>query len=128
MDYRTILATGFLLLCGAVFVHSLKSANAFPQGPNVGLGSNPTADFYGSCNNSPIFTTAVDEVFIITDISVGSYPYAGSISLNKDTNTNIPFSYGEDRSFQSGLKVPSNTPVQCTGNVSILISGYYAQP
>ena len=46
MDYRTILATGFLLLCGAVFVHSLKSANAFPQGPNVSMGSNPVESIF----------------------------------------------------------------------------------
>ena len=48
MDYRNILATGFLLLCGAVFVHSLKSANAFPQGPNVSMGSNPIENIMGT--------------------------------------------------------------------------------
>ena len=76
MDYRTILATGFLLLCGSVFVHSLKSANAsMPVG--MQHGQFPYENFSttdGTLPNLPngsthdILTVPNDRLFILTNL------------------------------------------------------------
>ena len=81
MDHRNILATGFLLLCGAVFVHSLKSANAsMPVGMQHGQfpyeslsttdGSIPTVP-----NQVPldVITVPSDRLFILTAFKSSSY-------------------------------------------------------
>lgn len=35
MDYRHLFGTAAIILSGAVFVHTLNKANAFPQGPTI---------------------------------------------------------------------------------------------
>ena len=90
MDFRNILAAGFLLLCGAVFVQSLSSANAsMPVGmqhgqfpyqhfsecdlPNAAIGSSNGNCSYsqteGSWTAYPLFTVPSDRIFIVTGAS-----------------------------------------------------------
>ena len=126
MDYRNILATGFLLLCGAVFVHSLKSANAFPQGPNISMGTNPIENFYDSClNYSALYTNNSTQTFVITDVVHGAYNYTAYLRIDSNLiyKSDIPNGYN----FVSGLKVEPGETVECdiTGR-GMTISGYYA--
>ena len=67
MDYRNILAVGFVILCATIFVRTLNSANALPQGPNISLATNPYKSFSGnfSVNQSPktLLTVPTGQVF-----------------------------------------------------------------
>jgi len=136
MDYRNLLATGFILLCGAIFIHSLKSANAFPQGPNVSIGSNPVHSFVGQCNSStPQIFSTTSAGFVITDIVHPDFGYESLLTLStssvtliqdlKENNSNFPVS-----SFNTGLFIPPNEPLYCYTNYgrNVTISGYYAHP
>ena len=128
MDYRTILATGFLLLCGAVFVQSLNSANAFPQGPNVSTGSNPIElahhDCYGA-NNLTLLSNTSSENFIVSDIWITG----GSVRIFVDGSI-LHSSIGDGLySLQTGLKLESGSTISCSyqnGSPRVTITGYYA--
>ena len=128
MDHRNILATGFLLLCGAVFVHSLNSANAFPQGPNVSTGSNPIElahlDCYGA-NNLTLFSNTSSENFIVSDIWITG----GSVRIFVDGSI-LHSSIGDGLySLQTGLKLGSGSTISCSyqnGSPRVTVTGYYA--
>ena len=126
MDYRNILATGFLLLCGAVFVHSLKSANAFPQGPNVSMGSNPIENFYSNCNNQTMYTNNTSQTFIITDVIHGVSNYGVELNINGiAAYKSVDNGHGH---FISGLRVEPSESVICYSASNVYgatISGYY---
>ena len=129
MDYRNILAAGFLLLCGAVFVHSLSSANAFPAGPNVSMGSNPIDSFYlSNCNSAQLFTNNTQQDFIITDIVPD---YGGWFILNQTaggaTSTVFKTPGSGQVALESGIKVGPGDSVACTQyhGYGGYISGYY---
>jgi hypothetical protein len=132
MDYRNILATGFLLLCGAVFVHSLKSANAFPQGPNVSMGSNPIENFYGNTTNPNI---AIQNDFVITTVLSNNDNCRLSIDsniVNNGTGDSNPlyyrWTYPSNSPFTTGsasLKVGAGSTLSLTNCSSYYISGYY---
>ena len=70
MDYRNLFGIAAIILSGAVFIHSLKSANAFPQGPNVSIGSNPLFSFGGTVSNgtTTVFAAPSDQMMIVTDL------------------------------------------------------------
>ena len=124
MDYRNILATGFLLLCGAVFVQSLKSANAFPQGPNVSMGSNPIESFFGcTISGATIFTNTSNYNFIITDVTTQK-PLDSNLSTLRINGQNV-FSSTHSTHFFSGIKVLPSDVVTCHGGYATTISGYY---
>ena len=120
MDYRTILATGFLLLCGSVFVHSLKSANAFPQGPNVSLGSNPIDSGFGY--NSAAFVNNSSSEFIVTDLNCSGNTLILIDGINAYwCNSGIP------HNMITGLKIgPSSTIQANSNNIYLSVSGYYS--
>ena len=132
MDYRTILATGFLLLCGAVFVHSLKSANAFPQGPNVSTGTNPIENFYGNSNSANI--TVTNDFIITTLMSTSSscvllldgnsvYQASGGYNLfhyRWDQAANSPFTTGNAR-----LKIEAGSTLSFSSCGQYYLEGYY---
>ena len=131
MDHRSLFGIAAILLSGAVFIHSLKSANAFPQGPNVGMGSNPIASFYVSCSQSePTVLTTTSELFIITDILVSDGYSTGGIDLK--LNGSSWYSLGENvqMAMQSGIPVPLNSTLSCYTYYgrNLVLSGYYAQP
>jgi len=136
MDYRNILAFAAVIFAAGYFVRSFQSAYAFPQGPNVSLGSNPIEHFFRVCtnntnSNSLIFTNTTSQTFIITDIQTqGTYTYQffidGALTLRTD-------GYYEEGSLQllSGIKINPNESFQCQGggssssSRSVFISGYY---
>ena len=71
MDHRKLYGVAAILLSGAVFVHSLKTANAVPQGPNVSMGTNPIVNFRGSVtgySGDIITTVPSDQSLIVTTI------------------------------------------------------------
>ena len=130
MDHRTILATGFLLLCGAVFVQSLKSANAFPQGPNVSTGSNPIESFYGQGRS-----LTFQQNFIVTTLlssSTSCSPTIDGTYLFPSGSTHNPFYYqwnaSGGSSFLSGnahLKITGGSILDLTSCNDIYVDGYY---
>ena len=129
MDYRNILATGFLLLCGAVFVHSLKSANAFPQGPNVSMGSNPVDFASENCSggNITLFTNTSSQPFIMTDIQLQRPEASQYIRLNGAKIFATNYGYTSIYNYDTGIKVEPGDVLTC-GGYHMTITGYYAHP
>ena len=147
MDYRNILATGFLLLCGAVFVQSLKSANAFPQGPNVSMGSNPIESMYGRVNtasgNQDIFTNNSTHTFIVNTLIAGYGSNSCQPTINNSSQNGLshlqifnPRSTGGENAFTNGdakLRIEPGDTIQImtSGNTAIYyfcdyyFDGYY---
>jgi len=149
MDYRNTLALGFVLLSGSVFVQSLSSANAFPSGPNVSLGSNPIQSWAGRSYNSLGWVTlaTVQQDFIITDLIVsgtGQWCTTTLSTQNVDASTDVLFSgsfkaynqsYGQGNSqfngnLRSGAKVNAGSTIyaniEADGQCSYIVSGYYS--
>ena len=148
MEYRNLLALGFVLLSGSIFVHSLRSANAFPSGPSVSLGSSPIQSWAGRTYNSPGWITlgTVQQNFIITDLIVSGIGQSCTTTLstqNSNPSTDVLFagsfksynqSYGQGNSqfngnLQSGILVPSGSTIyaniEADGACNYLVSGYY---
>ena len=129
MDYRNILATGFLLLCGAVFVHSLNSANALPT-PQVSLGSNPYGSLKTStCSTSTIqFTNNTSQPFMITDVfglNSGVTIYInGATTVYFHVTTNMTSPHFR---LESPIVVPPGGTLSCSGS-NFSATGYYAHP
>jgi len=124
MDYRNLFGIAAIILSGAVFVHSLKSANAFPQGPNVSMGSNPIESFYGcTISGATIFTNTSNYNFIITDVTTQE-PLQSNISTLRINGQNV-FSSTHSTHFFSGIKVLPSDVVTCYGGYPTTISGYY---
>jgi hypothetical protein len=123
MNHKTILSLGFLLLCASVLVDSLRNANAYPQGPNVSMGSNPIDSAYAVCNGwTTLFTNSSSHPFIITDV-IHSYPSSnGQLRIGSQTI----YSSREGRSLKSGLVIAPGETVECThSGWTMTISGYY---
>lgn len=136
MDYRNILATGFVILCGAVFVNAINSAKAFPQGPNVSTGSNPIENFYGNANTAGTINFQND--FIVTTLlsnSTNCDPQLNGLSFYTGSGTNNLFYYNFNNPtnsvFSTGnaqLKIEAGTTFTLVGCADYYISGYYAHP
>ena len=140
MDYRNILATGFLLLCGAVFVQSLKSANAFPQGPNVSMGSNPIESIHGTITtsntgNNTIYTNTSGLDFIVTNLNVPNAYYC----LSKMNGNILNYMTTGHNTYEMTFNTPINLVMhdgdylqiqKQNPNINCMyyISGYYVQP
>ena len=136
MDYRNILAFGFVLLCGAVFVQSFNFANAYPQGPNISLGSNPVENFYGSASSLGSLTFQND--FIVTTLlsnSTSCNPTIDGVSFFTGTGTNSIFFYrytdSANSPFTTGnatLKIQAGSSLSLGSCGDVHISGYYVHP
>ena len=128
MDYRNLLGIATIILSGAVFVHSLKAANALPNGPNISSGTNPVAfvnhDCYGA-NNLTLLTNTSNQNFIISDIWITG----GQVRLFVD-GTILHATVGEGLfSLQTGLKIESGSTISCSyqnGSPRVVLTGYYA--
>jgi len=131
MDYRNILAFSTVIFATGYFVRSLQPAHAYPQGPNVGLGSNPIASFTEMCstNSNPLLTTGND-VFIITDVVVGDGSYNNNAELQINGSTLVSLAENTNQSYSTGFMVSANSTVSCYSYYSkrITINGYYAHP
>lgn len=136
MDYRNILASGFVILCGAVLIQSFKSANALPQGPNINLGYNPIENYYG--NSSSIGPINFQNDFIVTTFlsnSSSCNPKIDGVSFYTGTGYNNIFYYryvdGANSPFTTGnatLKIQSGSTLSFSGCGDIYISGYQVHP
>jgi hypothetical protein len=153
MDYRNILAIGFVLLCGAVFVTSLKSANAFPQGPSVSYGGNPVLSVGGSLSSTSVtlFSAPSDQKIVVSDLLLTMNHYNCSSTINLvsssgDTLATVDLhSFHENHqhysrtnsqptsiqhSFSSGLPLSPGESLEIIESggcdVAYTISGYYA--
>jgi len=128
MDYRNLLGTAAIILSSAVFVHSLGSANALPQGPNVSIASNPIVSF--TCTQNSGYTIPSNFDFIITDIS--TYVTSGQSSEIQANGTIIWELRGtnmlgyQNINFTTGIKVVGGQAITCSANYDVYLSGYLA--
>ena len=128
MDHRTILAFAAVIFAAGYFVRSFQPANAFPQGPNVSIGSNPIDNSFATCSGGTIFTNNTTHDFIITDITRSSRGYGAYLMQN---NQIIWESQGGNNAsdvitFKSGISISPGASVQCNnGGHTMTISGYY---
>jgi len=146
MDYRNILAFAVLLLCGAIFLHSLNTANAFPSGPNVSLGSNPIQSWAGRSYTGWVTLGTLQQDFIITDLLVSGTGQSCTATIsnqNTDSYSSVLFS-GSYKSFnqnwrqgnsqfngnlRSGVRVNAGetlyASIEADGTCNYIVSGYY---
>ena len=127
MDHRQLFGIAAIILSGSVFILSLKSANAFPQGPNVSMGSNPIEHHSGGClGNSLLFSNNTSSQFILTDILY--YANSGYSTLTLQGQTLATFNGTTIAALNSGIKIGPGENLHCTsgwnGN-QMTISGYY---
>ena len=146
MDHRTIYAGGFLLLCASVFVYSLGAANAVPQGPIVGFGSNPIENYYGTAllngrNGGTgvhnIFSNTSGQDFIITQFKTNTdnctLRLDGASVLAHYTSSSGLVNVG-GTGFTGTLKVSDGSSVTIANVASgtlecaYYIDGYYVHP
>ena len=113
-----------LLVSVALLIWSIGETFAYPQGPNVSMGSNPIVSF--SCANGVGYTVPSGFDLIVTDVD----GYSGSggwltIRLNGSAFYRVHIgTYQSHLSYKSGIKLDSGTNVDCTG--ALYLSGYLA--
>ena len=146
MDYRSLFGIGFIILASGYFVRSVQSASAFPQGPNVGLGSNPVVSWAGYTSSGSWTTLdTLQADFVLTDLVLsGTSDYCDVYlsSQNSGGNSNVlaAGAYRNDSyrngnsqftgNFNTGMKIPAGTTLYAyaSGYCSYNISGYYVHP
>lgn len=132
-----------ILFGAGYFVQSLPFAQAYPQGPSVGMGAVPYKSFSGDIQNATtitLLTVPSDQVFIVTTcIATSNY-----INLKEDSTVVLEGGSGacsgdvngNTTSYREGLghlTIPSGTTLTVTnshGSYSYAyhVEGYYAQP
>ena len=154
-DVRLILAYAVILFSIGFVLRSITTANAYPTGPNVSLGSNPSFSFYSqNCSSDETaVTVSSDQVLVITDIISAKEYDSENITLKTSTATLAKFRmdfytpayYGGTHntrstdqsgtyshnvvSLRNGIVVPSGETliIGCSGNM-VTVTGYYSQP
>lgn len=115
----------------ALLFSSFKTASAYPNGPNVSLGSNPIEAAQIDCNSQEqtLFANGND-AFIITDLIVSDGYSTGGVDLKLNGNTWMAFGENVVIAFESGIPIPPNATISCTTYYgrSVTITGYYAHP
>ena len=127
---QILLSSAILIASLGYSYKSLQSANAYPQGPNVGMGSNPIEAYSFQCNSSsPQAFTTGNELFIITDVVVADGGASEHAMLKLNGTDWIPFPEASVQSLNSGYPFPANSTLSCYAYYSkrVAISGYYAQ-
>jgi hypothetical protein len=153
MNHQNLFGIAAIIFSGAIFVHSLKSANAFPQGPSVSYGGNPLFSQGGTISNSTssIFTAPSDQIMVVTDLllsmnsddcqsflditlsgtSLGSFKLHSNLHYDGDKAAQSQPSTIQ-HAFNSGISVPVGETLEITEtgscSVAYTLSGYYAQP
>ena len=125
MSPNTLLSLGFTLLCASVFVDSIQSATAYPQGPSVSLGTTPIHHATASCTSwDTLYTNNTSQPFLITDV-VHSYPSSSSNATLRVNNQTI-YASKQATQFRSGLLIQPGETVTCAhSGWEVTISGYY---
>lgn len=114
--HKIIFSIAALIASVALLISSITDSFAYPQGPNVSLGSNPIVSFY--CDNGG-YTIPTGQDFIITDfIGASSYP---SVYVNGSSAMYIGFA--GNSSLTTGWKIPSGSIVSCVSG-TVYLSGY----
>ena len=127
-------------------IWSIGQATAFPQGPNVSLGSNPLESFYGSivgqtASEVQVFSNTSGQDFIITSLQrIPTSPSGQNCAWNIDGGN---FTYTSFSSFTYNASLDSVNPLNLVlhdGQVLSMyktsssqpcwyfVSGYYAHP
>jgi hypothetical protein len=92
-DVRLILAYAVVLFSIGFVLRSITTANAYPTGPNISLGNNPSFSFYSqNCSSDESATTvSSDQILIITDIISAKEYDSENITLKTSTTTLAKF-------------------------------------
>ena len=119
---KNIFGVSTLIASIALLIWSIGETFAYPQGPNVSLGSNPVVSF--QCNSTP-YVVPSNMDLIITDL-VAESGYDSVVSVNGTTLTIFHAWSGGNgyHSFASGYKADAGSSVVCSRN--LYISGYFA--
>ena len=133
MDYRNILALAAVIFAAGYFVRSFQPAYAFPQGPNVSIGSNPIENFYGNANQTGsltfqdnfILTTLISSTDSCAPKIDGTAFHTGSGSINMFY---YRYAYFHPSPFSAGtakLHIPSGSVLSLNNCSNYYIEGYY---
>ena len=132
---NTLFGISAIIASSAMLISSIGNSFAYPQGPNVSLGSNPivTISCSGHSHFPSIYQVPAGTDFVITDFHVGAdtngYIRVGtSNSLNASDNLLRHYLYQASpthMSFRSGIRVTEGLYVNCSaGNDGSFMSGY----
>ena len=119
---RNLFGISAVIASSALLIWSIGETFAYPQGPNVSLGSNPIAAYYCSANTN--WTNQTTETFIITDISSMNNTAFIYIGGTGSTDMRARPVEGSPVSFVTGLPVSPGDFVHCGSN-PMVFSGYY---
>lgn len=133
---RNLFGISTLIASLALLVWSIGDTFAYPQGPNVSLGSNPIVTIscsassghpnYPNTTNKYLVPQGVD--YIVTDIATSHGTQGLAIIINNYmmfADYRYSTNMGGYPHLTSGLKITEGDEVYCTG--SGFISGYLAQ-
>ena len=138
MDHRNLFGIAAIILSSAAFLHSLNTASAFPQGPNISMGGNPIESMAGN-GSTTLLTVPSDRALIITDVDLTNSSSGGhTVSLTDSSGTVYGKWYVPQYHYTaqvitskiSGISIPPGTQLQWDGSTSVnyTLSGYYANP
>ena len=117
---NTLFGIASIIFGIAALVWSIGDSFAYPQGPNVSLGSNPIVSF--NCNSGG-YTIPSNSDYIITDF-IGVY---GSPYVYFNGGNSIYLDFPGNSTLMTGYRVPSGTVITCSSG-SVHISGYLVHP
>ena len=119
---RNLFGISAVIASFALLIWSIGDTFAYPQGPNVSLGSNPIAANYCSANTN--WTNATNQTFVITDLASlnnTAYLYVGGTG---HTDLRAVFIEHSPISYVTGIPVSPGDYIHCGSN-AIVFSGYY---
>ena len=119
---RNLFGISALMASVALLIWSIGETFAYPQEPNVSLGSNPVVSFM--CNSTPYIVPSNMDL-IITDL-VGTSGYDAVVNANGTSITMFHAWSGGNgyHTFASGYTADAGTSITCSRNV--YIGGYLA--
>ena len=112
--HKTLFGIASIIFAIACLISSIGDSFAYPQGPNVSLGSNPIVSI--DCNGG--YTVPSNADLIVTDfIGVSSYP-----SLRLDGVHSIYLTDGT-HNLTTGWRIPAGAAISCASG-SAYLTGY----
>jgi len=114
--HKLIFSISSLIFALGFFISSIGDSFAYPQGPNISMGSNPIISF--QCGSSG-YTVPNGQDFIITDfIGASSYP-----SIYVDGLSAMYIGFNGNSSLNTGWKIAAGSTVSCVSG-TVYLSGY----
>lgn len=111
---NTLFGIASILFALAALIYSIGDSFAYPQGPNVSLGSNPIVSI--DCNGG--YTVPNNADLIVTDfIGVGGYP---TMRLN---GVNVLSLTDGTHNLTTGWRIPGGSAISCYSGGAYL-TGY----